>query len=247
MTVRAEGIKLATTRAPLWTVAGVVVSSLGLAVVQGSVGSPSIPIEPERAALGVAMFAVPVLLILAALTVTGEYRTGMIRTTFLAVPNRTRVLLGKAVVTSVFAGVCTAAMVVASVVAVRMVGTDRQSADLALSEPAVWRTVGAMAVYAMLGSVLAVGLGALIRHSAGVIAVLLLLPFVVEPLLGAMPQVGRRVGPLLPFTNANAFTEVPLLQTVSMWWGPLGSLVYFAAVAAVVFALAVVDVNRRDP
>jgi hypothetical protein len=171
----------------------------------------------------------------------------MIRTTFLAVPNRTRVLVAKAVVAASFAGLWTAVMVVASVVAVRVVGTDRQGADLALSEPAVWRTVGAFTLYAMLGSVLAVGLGALIRHSAGVVAILLMLPFVVEPLLGALPEVGQRVGPLLPFTNANAFTGVPSLRTVSMWWGPLGSLIYFAAVVAVVFALAVVDINRRDP
>ncbi|WP_197377076.1 ABC transporter permease [Mycolicibacterium baixiangningiae] len=247
MTIRAEQIKLATTRSPVWTVAAVVVLSLGLAVLQGSVGSLSIPIEPERAAMGVATFAVPVLMVLAALTVTGEYRTGVIRTTFLAVPNRTRVLLAKAVVAASFAGLLTAVTVVASVVAVRAVGTGRQGADLALSEPAVWRTVGAITFYAMLGCVLAVGLGALIRHSAGVIAILLMLPFVVEPVLGAMPEVGQRVGPLLPFTNANAFTGVPSLRTVSMWWGPLGSLIYFAAVVTVVFVLAVVDVNRRDP
>lgn len=247
MTVRSEQIKLVTTRSPLWSVAGAVVLSLGLAALLAAVGGLSIPIEPERAAMGVATFAVPILLILAALTVTGEYRTGMIRTTFLAEPNRTRVLSAKAAVAAVFAGVCTAVMVLASTVVVRVIGTERQGAQLALSEPGVWRTVGAITLYAMLGCVLAVGLGALIRHSAGVIAVLLMLPFVVEPLLGVLPQVGQRVGPLLPFTNANAFTGVQPLQTVSMWWGPVGSLVYFAAVAAVVFALAVIDVNRRDP
>ncbi|MFS0898587.1 ABC transporter permease [Mycolicibacterium litorale] len=247
MTIRAEQIKLATTRSPLWTVAGVVVLSLGLAAIQGSVGSLSIPVEPERAATGVATFGVPVLMILAALSVTGEYRTGMIRATFLAVPNRTRVLAAKAVVAAVFAGFWTGVMTVASALTVRAVGSERQGAQLALSQPGVWRTVAAITLYAMLGSVLAVGLGALIRHSAGVIAVLLLLPFVVEPLLGALPQIGQRVGPLLPFTNANAFTEVPSLRTVSMWWGPVGSLAYFAAVVAVVFAVALVDVNRRDP
>jgi ABC-2 type transport system permease protein len=247
MTIRAEQIKLATTRSPVWTMAGVVVLSLGLAALQASVGSMAVPIEPERAAIGVATFAVPILLVLAALTVTGEYRTGMIRTTFLTTPNRVRVLLAKATVAAVFAGVWTAVMVAASAVVVRLIGTERQGADLALSDPPVWRTVGAITVYAMLGSVLAVGLGALIRHSAGVIAVLLMMPFVVEPLLGAMPQVGERVGPLLPFTNANAFTAVPSLRTVSMWWGPLGSLAYFAGFVVVVFVLAMIDINRRDP
>ncbi len=55
------------------------------------------------------------------------------------------------------------------------------------------------------------------------------------------------MGPLLPFANANAFTEIAWLQTFPMWWGPLGSAVYFAAVAVAVFAVAVGVVARRDP
>ncbi len=58
---------------------------------------------PERAAMGIAVFGVPVLMVLASMTVTAEYRSGMIRTTFIAAPNRTLVLVAKAVVMSVFA------------------------------------------------------------------------------------------------------------------------------------------------
>ena len=57
---------------------------------------------PEKAAIGVAVFGVPVLMILASMTVTGEYRSGMVRTTFLATPNRTLVLVAKAVVAALF-------------------------------------------------------------------------------------------------------------------------------------------------
>ncbi|KUI32367.1 ABC transporter permease [Mycobacterium sp. IS-1496] len=245
--LRAELLKLWTTRAPVWSVLTVVVLSVGLAAIQASVGSARTPIEPERAAVGVATFGVPVLLILAALTVTGEYRTGMIRTTFLAMPRRTYVLWTKALVTAWFSGLTAALTVVAAVVSVRVVGTDRQAAELSLTESAVWRTAGAVGLFAALGAVLAVGLGVLVRHSAGVIAILLLLPFVVEPLVGTLPQVGEKVGPLLPFANAYAFTGVPSLQTFAMWWGPMGALLYFAAVTAVVAVIAVADINRRDP
>ncbi len=48
--------------------------------------------------MGVAVFGVPVLMILSAMTVTSEYRNGVIRTTFAAIPNRTLVLVAKAVV-----------------------------------------------------------------------------------------------------------------------------------------------------
>jgi ABC-2 type transport system permease protein len=247
MTLHAEWTKLRSTRSPVWSVVAVVVLSLGVAAVQASVGSPTIPLAPERAAIGVATFAVPVLLVLSALTVTGEYRTGMIRTTFLATPNRMWVLAAKAVVAAVFAGGCTAVMVVASAVVARFLGTQRQGAELSLTEPGVWRAVGAISVYAALGAVFAVGLGVLVRHSAGVIALLLLLPFVVEPLLGTLPRVGQRIGPLLPFANVYTFTKVPWLQTYPMWWGPLGALLYFTAIVAAVFAAALVDVERRDP
>ena len=246
-TIRAERIKLTSTRSPLWLALTVVVISLGLAAIQAAAALPYSLVGPDRAVLGVAMFGVPVLMILSALTVTSEYRTGMIRTTFMATPRRSQVLVAKAVVSMAFSGVLAAAMSLGSLLLVRAMLDERQGKQLALTDLAPWRTIGAVTLYAVLAALLAVGLGALLRHSAAVIAILLLMPFVLEPLLGAIPGVGSRVGPLLPFANANAFTEIAWLQTFSMWWGPLGSAVYFAAVAAAVFATAVGIVARRDP
>lgn len=245
--IAAERIKLTSTRSPLWLALTVVVLSLGLAGIQAVAALPYSAVGPERAGLGVAMFGVPVLMILSALTVTGEYRTSMIRTTFMATPRRSRVLIAKAVVAMSLSGLLAAAMSLGSMVLVRAMLDDRQGAQLALDQSGPWRTVAAITLYAALAALLAVGLGALLRHSAAVIAVLLLLPFVVEPLLGATPGVGSRIGPLFPFANANAFTEIPWLQSFSMWWGPVGSAVYFAAVAATVFAAAVAVTARRDP
>jgi ABC-2 type transport system permease protein len=247
MTITSERIKLQSTRSPLWLALTVVVLSLGFAAIQAVAALPYSTVEPERAVLGVAMFGVPVLMILSALTVTGEYRTGMIRTTFMATPRRSRVLYAKAFVSSSFSGFLAAVMSLGSIALVRAMVSDRQGAELSLAEFGPWRTIGAITLYSMRGAILAVGLGALLRHSAAVIAILLLAPFVVEPLLGVTPQVGPRIGPLMPFANANAFTEIPWLQTFSMWWGPVGSALYFAGVAGAVFVAAVVVVSRRDP
>jgi ABC-2 type transport system permease protein len=71
----AERIKLSTTRSPLWSAAGVAVLSLGLAAVQGSTAYGPASLPPEKAAMGVAVFGVPVLMVLASMTVTGEYRS----------------------------------------------------------------------------------------------------------------------------------------------------------------------------
>lgn len=230
MTIVAEYLKLRTTRAPAWMAVTVLVLSLGMAELQAYASYG--PLAPDRAASGAAMFGVPVLMILSALTVTGEYRTAMIRTTFLVTPNRVRVLAAKALVAAGFSGVVSALATLGSVV-------------LTAGGPH-WRVVGAVTLYAVLGAVLAVGLGAVMRHTAAAVAVLLLLPFVLEPLLGVSPQLGARIGPLLPFANANAFTGVTWLQTFTMWWGPAGSALYFAAVSAAVFAVGAVVVTRRD-
>lgn len=103
-----------------------------------------------------------------------------------------------------------------------------------------------MTLYAVLGSVLAVGLGVLVRQTAAVVAVLVLVPFVVEPMVGIIPELGGRVGPLLPFANAYEFTGIEWWQTFSMRWGPAGAALYFAAIAVAVLVAALVAV-RRDP
>lgn len=232
--LNAERIKLATTRSPLWSAIAVAVLSLGLAAMQASTVYGPGPLEPEKAAMGVAVFGVPVLMVLSSLTVTNEYRSGLIRTTFMAVPNRALVLVAKAVVAAVFSGAYAAVMVAASIAVAR-------------SDPHEWGLVGAIALYAMLASVLGVGVGALLRASAGAVALLLLWPLVVEPILANLPNIGTQVGPYLPFANAFIFIRVQWLYPVyAMPWGPGASIVYFAAVVAVVFAAALIVITRRD-
>ncbi|BBX84656.1 ABC transporter permease [Mycolicibacterium aubagnense] len=245
-TLNAERIKLQSTRAPVWTTLSVAVLSLGFAAIQAG-GLPYSYLSPERAALGVSIFGVPVLMILSALSVTSEFRTGMIRATFLATPRRGVVLTAKAAVAAAFSGVVTAIMMIGAIGLARSLLSSERAGELDLSGSEVWRAVGATSLYAALGAVLAVALGALMRHTAGVVAVLVLMPFVVEPLLGTIPQIGGRVGPLLPFSNAYTFTETPWFQTFTMWWGPVGAALYFAAVVATVFVAALVTLVRRDP
>lgn len=247
MTINAERIKLQTTRSPIWLVLAVVVLGLGFAAIQAAALGPHGVLKPERAAIGVSVFGVPVLMILSAMSVTGEYRSGMIRTTFLATPNRAWALAAKAIVMGAVSAVVTAVMVAGSIAFAASLVTAEQGAELSFTSTEVWRAVGAMSLYAVLGAVLAIGLGGLLRHAAAVVAVVLLMPFVIEPVLGALPQVGAQVGPWLPFGNAYTFTKTPWFQTFSLWWGPVGAALYFAAVAAAVFALALVVVTRRDP
>lgn len=233
--INAERIKLTTVRSPLWSTAAAAVLSFGVAALQAATAYDDEQLTAPTAALGVAVFGVPVLMIVAALTMTGEYRTGMVRTTFMASPSRTLVLAAKAVVAAVFSGVVAAIMVIGSVLVARIGLGD------------AWRTTAAIALYATLAAVLGVGVAALLRHTAGAVAVLLLWPLLVEPLLGNLPGRGPQIGPYLPFANVFRFLDVQwLFPTYAAPWGPLGSLGYFTVIVLGVFVTAVVVVNRRD-
>ena len=152
----------------------------------------------------------------------------------MAVPNRTLVLAAKAIVAAVFSELLRRG---------DGDGVDRGGAFATLD----WRLVGAIALYAVLAAVLGVGVGALLRASAGAVALLLLWPLVAEPMLGNLPNISSEVGPYLPFANAFTFIGVQWLYPYyAMPWGELGSIVYFAGVAAAVFVAALVTVNRRD-
>jgi len=243
----AERIKLSTTVSVLWTSVATAVLSLGLAALQGSTAYGAAPLAPEKAVTGVVVFGVPVLMILAAMTITGEYRSGMIRTTFMATPNRTMVLIAKATVSAVFSAVFAVLMTMGAVVAAQLASPPLVGTHLSLADTRAWRLMLAIAVFAVLAAVLGVGVAALLRHSAGAVAVLLLWPLLVEPVLGNLPNIGSEIGPYLPFANVFRFLDVQWLFPVyAMPWGELGSLAYFAVVAAVVFVAAVLVVNRRD-
>ncbi|MGB3485505.1 MAG: ABC transporter permease [Mycobacterium sp.] len=247
----AERIKLFSTRAPLAGLAGAAVASLGLAALQAA-GRGTGPLTPADAALGVAVVAVPVLMVLASMTVTGEFRSEMIRTTFLAIPDRKRVLVAKAVLTAAFAATAAAVLVILSVLIADALAPPLATELLSLGDPATWAAVGSFGLYAAIAAVLGVGVGTLIRAAPGTVAVLLLWPLVIETVLGVLPDTGDRIGPYLPFANAYTFLEIEWLYPGSalggeMRWGPLGALLYFVAVVAVVFVAALVVVDRRDP
>lgn len=245
--LNSERIKLTSIRSPLWTALLAAVLSVGVAALQGAAAYGAVLLTPEQVSIGVAVFGVPILIILSAMVVTGEYRTGMISTTFAATPNRTLVLAVKAFVAAALSAVYAAILVMVAVVAARLTSDPLQTARLSLADVTVWRAAGAVALYALVAAVLGVAVGALLRHTAGAVALLLLWPLVVEPVVGNLPNFGTKVGPFLPFVNAFVYTDVPwLFPTYVMPWGEYGSLAYFALIAAGSFAAAVYVVNRRD-
>ena len=251
-TLRAERIKLTSVQSPLWCTVVIVALGLGLAAILGAAAKASMSSDDETvrfyptvdvAVSGVTGFGVLVLMILAALSVTSEYRFGVIRSTFQALPNRTVVLAVKALLIGVLGAVLTGVLALAAVYLTKALAGSEAGRDLVL-EGSAWRTIYGTAFYALLASILAVGVGALLRQSAGTIAILLLWPMLIESLFGLFGSFGRKVQPFLPFANINYFLGTD--QGIDFHWGPWGALVYFAVFVLVVFGAAVAVVNRRD-
>ncbi|MDI9903736.1 ABC transporter permease, partial [Rhodococcus sp. IEGM 1409] len=182
---------------------------------------------------------------MAALAVTSEYRFGTIRTTFQAVPNRASVLIAKAGLIGAFGAVLTFVLAFGSYAVAKAMAGSEASTGLTLSTGDDWRAIYGIPIYAFLCVILAVGVGSIIRQSAGAIALLLLWPLLIESLFGLFGSFGEKITPFLPFANANHFLS-PGGGSLDFHWGPWGSLIYFAAFVLVIFGASIVIVNRRD-
>jgi ABC-2 type transport system permease protein len=148
---------------------------------------------------------------------------------------------------AVFAAVVAVVTGVVAIALSKALAPEQDTAQLSLLHRDAWLTVGRVALYAALAAVLAVSLGALLRHAAAAITILLLWPFVVEPLLSSMPRIGDRISPFLPFINAYEFIGLGMYRDDRLLWGPVAALLYFTAFVAVLFVAAVFVTIRRDP
>ncbi|MFD6895782.1 ABC transporter permease [Rhodococcus sp. NPDC060086] len=251
-TLRAERIKLTSVQSPFWCLAIIIALGIGFAAMMGAVARSSMSLDdetarfyltPDIATTGVTGFGIMVLMILAALSVTSEYRFGVIRATFTASPNRSLVLTVKSVLIGVVGAVVTGAVGMIAVYVAKALAGSEAGRDLVLEGDA-WKAIYGIPIYAFLSVFLAVGVGTLLRQSAGTIALLLLWPLLIEPLFSLFGRVGREIQPFLPFANINNFLGIE--QGIDFHWGPWGSLLYFAAFTAVVFGASLVVVGNRD-
>jgi ABC-2 type transport system permease protein len=177
--LRGEWIKLATLRSTWWSIGIAAALTIGISVlIAQAVESPGI-----QAVVMPIQFTMLLAGIIGAISVTGEYSTGMIRSTLTANPVRGSVLAAKSIVLAVFLFVSSlvifgiAAAAVSLILASRNEGIDWSDPSASIL-PIVVASL-AMAVFALLG----VAFGFILRSGAGAIAatvgVLFVLPIVV--------------------------------------------------------------------
>ncbi len=246
--ITVERIKLFSTKSPYWCVGAIVAASLliALAIGLGDAGRQAIPYFALRGVgLGLEIF-----MVMSALAVTTEYRFSTLRSTFLAVPKRTNVLLAK---TLLLAAVGAVVGLVCALAAFFLAKALAKEPPLPLVlQGQTWREVAGYAALFAIASVIAVSVGVLIRQSAGAITLLLLWPLLLESLFTLIPTVGPKVGPWLPFAAGDKFVtptfNIPGIRDVVDTSGPtpVQGLLVFLATAVVLWLLAAFVLNKRD-
>jgi ABC-2 type transport system permease protein len=248
--LRVERIKLLSTRSPWWCMVVAVVTTVGLSllIAETTTWDDLATFTPASTQFA-SRFGFIIMMVMAVIAVTTEYRFGTIRATFLAVPRRAHALLAK---TAVVALLATLVGEIAAVASWLVSAVARPLAPLALSHARDYRAVLGVGLVYGIAAVIAVAVGLLVRHSAGAIATVVIWTLLVENLLPVIPRVGSSIQHWLPFVAATnfLFDGQPLgVDPTVVEQFPLGawaSLGYFAAVAAALLALALAVANHRD-
>jgi ABC-2 type transport system permease protein len=182
--------------------------------------------------------------ILGVLVISGEYSTGMIRSSLMAVPRRLPVLWAKL---ATYGGVTFVLMLVSSLVsffAVQAVVSQRHL-QKSLGDPHALRAVVGCALFLTVLGWLCLGLGALIRNTAGGIAGFVGLLFVLPGVVAILPSsIGNSINPYLPLNAGTAVATVRFdsANHLAPWTG----FGVFCAYTAVVIVAAAVALRRRD-
>jgi len=250
--VRAELTKLRSVRSTLWTL----LSTVGLAVGFGALVGVSqmsswdtlepaerLRFDPTFFSLSGLWLAQLAIGVLGVLLITSEYATGQIKATLGATPQRLTVLAAKA---TAFTGVVLVTGVVSSFSAF-WIGQGifaSKGLDVSISEPGVLRAVFGGALYLAGVGLLGVGLGTLLRRTAGAVAGLVAV-LVLAPIVGGFLPTSLQES-VVKFFPAQAgmavFSVVPDPRALAPWAG-FGVLIAYAAAVLAIGGLLFV---RRD-
>lgn len=189
--LRSEFIKLLSVRGTWWSVAIVAALTIGIAALIGA-NFPEGMGDPIMIVVSPVQFTMLLAGILGVISVTGEYSTGMIRSTLAANPVRGSVLAAKAAVLAVFMFIVSLVIFIAATLIVTpfLAANDLAFdwADPSATILPIIAASAAMSLFALLG----VGLGFLLRSGAAAIAatvgIIFVLPVILTLLSAFLPD-----------------------------------------------------------
>lgn len=250
--IRSEWIKLRTVRSTVWTLGALIFLTIGIGVLVTHADASNWahlsladrlqfdPTNDSLAGLVVGQLAIGVLGIL---VITAEHGTGSIRATLSAVPNRPLVLGAKAVVFGLVALIVGEAVCVVSFLAGQAMISGK-APQATLGQPGVARAVLLAGVFVALIGLVALGIGTIIRHTAGAIATYVAAVFIVPLVINAFPaSIRTAVEKFLPLDVGRSMGAVHPVTNALSPWASLGLLCGYAVVLLAVGCWLLV---RRD-
>ncbi|MFE3327488.1 ABC transporter permease [Streptomyces sp. NPDC059176] len=242
-----EWTKIRSVRSTMWTLGVMVVLMVGIGLLSAFAVAGTDADLGEASILSLGFFGVLLgsicVITLGVLTIASEYGTGMIRTTLTACPSRGRVLAAKALV---FFGLV---FVITTITAAIVGALQSAIVDSGESSGEAWfrATVGVGLYVALLG-LLSLSVGALIRHSAGSITIMIgvfLLPLVLALFMFAesLRDVQQALFEYSIPNQLGVLYSAPVTDSGPSGWDPLWILL---GVTAVTMTGAYFSLSRRD-
>ena len=248
-----EFTKFRTVRSTVWTLLVSVVLIIGISALFSAVtasqyhtfdAADRATFNPVSISLSGMMFAVVAFGVLGVLMISGEYSTGMIRSSLTSVPRRLPVLWGKL---AVFAGVIFSISLVASFISFFLGQALLNSHHLGVSvaAPGALRSIIGAALYVTVAGMIGVALGALFRNTAAGIATFAVIFFVIPPLTGLLPaSISDHLSQYLPSYAGEAVWGGArgVTDALSPWTG----FAVLCGYAVVLIAAAALRLRRVD-
>jgi ABC-2 type transport system permease protein len=244
--IHSEWTKLRTLRSTWWSVIAAVVIAVGLGALiclGNSTHGSTPPEDPASLSLAGMFLAQVAFAIVGVLAMSGEYSTGMIRTTLAAVPQRGYVLAAKTIVLGVAAFV----LVTATAFAAFFVGQSilsRANFDIGIGAPGVLRVIIGAGLYTTVLILLAMALAAILRNTAGTITAVIGIIFVIPIIVALLPS--RWQDDIGRYTPANAGTAIVNVTQQDHSLGPWAGFGVFCIWAVVAAVIAWWTLRRRD-
>jgi ABC-2 type transport system permease protein len=257
--LRAEWLKLRTVRSTAWSLLvlvgfSVLFSALACWESETMGGSPGRPGDNDIVldSLAGVWFGQIGAAVLAVLAITSEYSTGMIRTTFAASPRRRAVLAAKTTVV----GALVLVVGLATCATCFLFGQEILQGNgftyengypaQSLADGETFRAVAGSAVYLGLLAVFALGIGTIVRHTAGAITIVLVALLAPVVAIGFLPEHVAEWLEKSSLIGAGLAIQQTVERPDNIPIGPWGGLAVVAAYAAVAFLVALVSIGTRD-
>ncbi|MCO6010525.1 ABC transporter permease subunit [Actinoallomurus purpureus] len=237
LALHAEWTKMRTVASPLWLLLGTVAATVALSAVATSVVNCTARgcggDTTKLSLMGVYLGQAPVA-ILAVLVISGEYSSGMIRTTLTAMPRRATAFAAKAITLTGVVAVGGTVAVLGAVLAGRLILPDLGDQALSLADGPTLRAVFGTVLYLILIGLLSLGIATAVRDSATSIGIVLGLLYIFPIISGTIsdPDWQRLLQQIAPMSAGLAIQATTDLHSLPLSpWAGLGVTAGWATAA----------------